>query len=126
MSNIEEVDPFDLPEWLGEGEVTWLSQDEDPGHRRGLIMGSADERLQLDVVAADRAYPQAFLPDIWRTHVHRAWEHNQVLLLEIDSRLMMLIPGTRVSADDVLGAMSRFARSIGAFPASFVVSIRAH
>ena len=37
-----ELDPFDLPDWVGEGEVTWSSADGLTGHLvPGTLAGSS-------------------------------------------------------------------------------------
>ena len=55
----ERVDPFDLPDWLGEGEVTWMP--ECGIHDRHLVPGSltgADAAvLPCALLAVDEAYP---------------------------------------------------------------------
>ena len=55
---IIDVDPFDLPEWLGVGQVVWHA---DQGLRSGhLVAGrlvSGDDVLACDLLAVDEAYP---------------------------------------------------------------------
>ena len=115
---LSEVDPFDLPEWLGTGEVTWESQ---TGLRTGhLVHGdltdTAGERLPCDLLAVDEAYPAPVVDEAGRSRAHQAWQHDQVLLAEYDGRLVMGVPGTGFDADRVLEALRRLAKAVGASP----------
>lgn len=123
--SIVEVDPFELPDWLGAEEVTWTAVQADGGLISGQF-SAEDQTLQFDLFAVDRAYPMSALSDCWRQVVHRAWQHGQIALLEIDQRLTMGVPGTDVTAETALVAIGRFARSVGSSPARFVVALRAH
>ena len=90
-----DVDPFDLPDWLGAGRVTW---EPDQGIRvghlvPGLLTGAAGDRLPCDLFAVDEAYPTPVTDDDTRTRSHQAWRHGQVLLLSYDERLTLAVPG---------------------------------
>lgn len=125
-----EVDPFDLPEWLGAGDVTWSA---DSGlraghHVTGTVSGS-DCSLPCDLLAVDEAYPVPVAPDATRLRVHQAWRHGQVCLVEGKSgvdghRLTLAVPGTSFTADLVLDVISRLAKAVGASPDRYAVSLR--
>ena len=73
----DEVDPFDLPEWLGTAEVTWTSAS---GLRSGhLVTGTlydgerAHPEHPCDLLAVDEAYPAPVVDDDTRTRAHQAW-----------------------------------------------------
>ena len=81
-----DVDPFDLPDWLGSGRVD-LEPDQGirVGHLvPGLLTGVAGDRLPCDLFAVDEAYPTPVTDDDTRTRSHQAWRHGQVLLLSYD------------------------------------------
>ena len=120
-----ELDPFDLPDWVGEGPVTWSTDDGLSGHLvTGGLTGPAGETLPCDLLAADVAYPRPLLGEQWRHDAHQAWEHGQVLLVGYDGRLTLAVPGTAYSADGVLETLGRLARAIGADPERFTVLLR--
>ncbi|MGI9157597.1 MAG: hypothetical protein ACR2FG_13350 [Marmoricola sp.] len=129
MTGVTQVDPFDLPDWLGTGEVTWLS----PAsiHHRHLVVGAlnrppdgAAEELPCDLMAVDQAYPEAVLDEQWRSRAHREWTHDQVLLLQMGDRLTLAVPGTQFTADRVLEVIGRLAKTVGARPERFTVALR--
>lgn len=120
------VDAFDLPDWLGTGDVTWVS---DTGLCSGLVQGrltSGDdaEELPCDLLAADVAYPQPVVDEATRAQVHQVWRHGEVHLVTRDGRLTLAAPGTRHAADDVLELMARLARAVGAPADRFAVRLR--
>ncbi len=120
------VDPFDLPEWLGTGDVTWVS---DMGLCSGLVRGrlvggDAGEELDCDLLAADVAYPQPVVDEATRAQVHQVWQHGEVHLVARDGRLTLAAPGTRHGADDVLELLSRLARAVGAPGDRFAARLR--
>ena len=120
-----EVDAFDLPEWLGESEVTWRAESSIRGshHLTGALVGDG-EPLPCDLLAADLAYPQPALGGEWRRAAHQQWTHGQVLLLEYDGRLTLAVPGTEFTADRVLESLARLAKAVGVKPARFVAALR--
>ncbi len=120
------VDPFDLPEWLGESDVTWSAE-------RGLRTGSSvpgellavdHDPLPCDLLAVDDAYPTPVAGDDVRLRAHQAWRHGEVLLVESAGRLTLAAPGTTFSADLVLDAISRLARAVGASADHYSVRLR--
>jgi hypothetical protein len=124
-ADVAPVDPFDLPEWLGSRQVSWVARSTVRGasHVRGCLAGGADE-IPCDLLAADVAYPQPLLAEKWRRGAHQAWEYGQVLLLSYDGRLTLAVPGTAYSADGVLEAVGRLAKAVGVEPDRFVVCLR--
>ena len=125
-SPLQPVDPFDLPEWLGEHEVTWAPS---TGVRRirhvtGRLTGEASEELACDLLAADAAYPVATVVEADRVAAHQAWQHGQLYLGLRDDRLVLLVPGHEFTADLALTAIGRLARSVGADPRHYVVTLR--
>ncbi len=119
-------DAFDLPEWLGEGEVTWASDDVTRSGSTvgGCLLGAGDQRHPCDLLAVDQAYPAPLVDDTLRTAAHQAWTHGQVLLLDHDGRTTLAVPGTSFTADEVLDAITRVAKAVGARPSSFSVRLR--
>ena len=115
-----ELDPFDLPDWLGDGPVSWAAEFGLAGHLvPGVLSGGADERLACDLLAVDQAYPVPVVDEPTRTRVHQTWRHGQVLLLSHDARATVAAPGTSWSAEGVLESLTRLARAVGADPASW-------
>jgi hypothetical protein len=121
-----EVDPFDLPEVLGAGEVTWSSIDSLAGAFRvqGILTAADGSELACDLLAVDEAYPAPVASEASRLRVHQAWRHGQVHLASYDGRLTLLVPGTSFSADLTLEAVARLAKALGASPSSFAVRLR--
>lgn len=122
---VRAVDPFDLPEWLGEGDVTWTATTSvHAGHLvTGELTGSGGP-LACDLLAVDQAFPVPVLDDDWRRQTHQAWTHGQVLLVEYDARLTLAVPGTGFTADRALEAIGRLAKAVGARPGSYLAAIR--
>lgn len=122
---IRAADPFDLPEWLGRGDVTWTATTSVHGSHRvtGELTGG-HELLPCDLLGADQAYPEPVLPDEWRRQAHQAWTHGQVLLMEYDGRLTLAVPGTSFTADRVLEAVGRLAKAVGVDPSRFLAALR--
>lgn len=120
------MDAFDLPDWLGEGEVVWTSDDVTRAGSlvAGCLLGRGDERQACDLMAVDQAYPTPVVDDVLRTAAHQAWRNGQVLLLDRDGRTTLAVPGTAFAADTVLDAVTRLAKAVGARPASFSVRLR--
>lgn len=123
---IADADPFDLPAWVGEREVTWYA---DSGARfghqiSGRITSAGQDDLVCDLLAIDQAYPQQVADSGWRRLAHQAWHNDQVLLISYDGRLTLAVPGHEFTADLVLAALGRFAKSVGAKPENFVAALR--
>jgi len=122
---VEAVDPFDLPEWLGTGDVTWSALSSVRGAQRITgRLSSPEGELSCDLMAADVAYPQPLLGDPWRRAAHQAWEHGQVQLLSYDGRLTLAVPGTAYSADGALETIGRLAKAVGGEATRFTVCLR--
>lgn len=122
---VADVDPFDLPEWLGTSQVTWTARSTVRGEH--LVTGrlcAGGESLECDLLAADEAFPHPVLDEQWRPRAHQAWTHGQVLLIEYDGRLTLAVPGTEFSADRVLEALTRLAKAVGVQPTRFVAALR--
>ena len=120
------LDPFDLPDWLGVAEVTWRAQD---GLRTGAlvtgVLEAADvEPVPCDLLAVDEAYPAPVVDDEVRLGAHQAWRHGEVHLVRRDGRLALAVPGTFFTADLVLDAFARLARSVGASADRYAVLLR--
>jgi hypothetical protein len=124
LPDVQEVDPFDLPEWLGEKEVTWVAESSLAGGPvvAGRLTGG--DPLTCDLLAADRAFPRPVLDETWRPRAHQAWTHGQVLLVEYGGRLTLLVPGTTLNADRVLEALARLAKAVGVRRDRFVAALR--
>ncbi len=122
---IIDVDPFDLPEWLGVGQVVWHA---DQGLRSGhLVEGrfaSGEHLLACDLLAVDEAYPVPVTDDDSRLRVHQAWRHGQVLLGRYADRLVLAAPGTRFDAERVLDTLARLARAVGGSPDNMAALLR--
>ena len=120
-----DLDPFDLPEWLGAEPVIWTP--EGGIHDRHLVTGalSAGEcSLPCALLAVDEAYPEPVADDDLRHMAHQAWKYGEVLLVTLDDRMTLAVPGTSFTADLVLDALARFAKAVGARPESFSVLLR--
>ena len=115
---MNDVDPFDLPDWLGEGSVTWTSETGvRDGHLvAGALTGEGQADVPCDLLAVDEAHPAPVAGDEVRTRAHLAWRHGQILLVEREGRLTLAIPGTSFTADRVLDAVGRLAKAVGASP----------
>ena len=123
--DVRAVDPFDLPEWLGTGEVTWTALTSvHGGHRVEGRLSADGGTLDCDLLGADQAFPVPVLDDDWRRQTHQAWTHGQVLLVDYDGRLTLAVPGTSFTADRALEAVGRLAKAVGAKPARFVAALR--
>lgn len=121
-----QVDPFDLPEWLGVDEVTWhavgrLEHGIVPGALRSDASGT---EVPCDLLAADVAYPAIVVDEATRVLIHQAWRGGQVHLVDRDGRLTLGAPGTDFPAPRVLDAVGRLAKAVGAPPDHFCVRLR--
>jgi hypothetical protein len=122
---VRPVDPFDLPDWLGTGPVTWYADSAARlGHQVLGRLSSGSEEHPCDLLAVDQAYPAPVTDDDVRREAHLAWQNDQVLLVEIDGRLQLAAPGTCFSADRVLEVLRRLAKAVGARPDQFVAALR--
>jgi hypothetical protein len=124
---VSEVDAFDLPEWLGESEVTWRATTTVRGahHVTGELVGEGQSiPLACDLLAADLAHPRPVLAEEWRRSAHQQWAHGQVLLVEYAGRLTLAVPGTEFTADRVLECLGRLAMAVGAKRSCYVAALR--
>ena len=143
---IIDIDPFDLPEWLGTRDVVWRA---DAGLRTGhLVRGrltAGDDPtealgLDCDLLAVDEAYPAPVVDDATRLRVHQSWRHGQVVIGNLDdgldsglgndrepaagARMVLAAPGTRFDPDLVLDALGRLARAVGAHAERYAALLR--
>jgi hypothetical protein len=123
---VEPVDPFDLPEWLGKGAVTWTAESSvRSGHHVPGHLSAADgTAVACDLLGADQAFPRPVLADDWRQRSHQTWAHGEVLLIEYGGRLTLAVPGSSFDADLALEAVGRFAKAVGVAPSEFLVALR--
>jgi len=125
-SPIIDVDPFDLPEWLGTLDVVWRA---DSGlaaghHVRGRLTSEGQDDLACDLLAVDEAYPEPVVDDTSRLRVHQAWRHGQVVIGTYDDRLVLAAPGTAFGPEAVLDALARLARAVGAHAERYAALLR--
>jgi len=126
VSVIDEADPFDLPAWVGEREVTWIAESgvRFGHHISGRLTSVGEGDLSLDVLAIDQAYPTQVADSGWRRQAHQAWHNDQVLVVTYDGRMTLAVPGHEFSADLVLAALARFAKAVGGKPERFTAALR--
>jgi hypothetical protein len=127
MARIEVADPFNLPEWLADGEVLWVAAGTVAGAAgvRGRLVGpDADQSSELDLLAVDAAAPAPVCDEQHRTLAHRAWRLREVLLLSVDGRVTVAAPGYVFDANLAVEALFRFARAVGAQPDRYAAQLR--
>jgi hypothetical protein len=119
----DEVDPFDLPSWLGEREVTWSAECGLESRHRvdGALTSAARDALPCDLLAVDDAYPAPVACDAVRVRAHQVWRYGEVLLLADGERVLLAVPGSRLQAETVLSAVGRLARAVGAADGTYGV-----
>jgi hypothetical protein len=130
----QEVDPFELPDWLGEEQVLWQATGERehtatvPGRLSALrgSEGNADapEPLTLDLLAVDVAWPKPVCDQDTRHLAHESWHYDQVALLDRGGRVTLGVPGTEFTSDLVCEAVRRFSKAVGAEAHHFLVQLR--
>ena len=125
-ASYNETDPFDLPEWLGQTEVTWEAERGlGTGHRvAGALTASGHDAVPCDVLAVDEAYPEPVAGDTVRVRAHQLWRYGEVLVAGDGDRLLLLVPGSRLPTETVLEAVGRLARAVGAPAGSYAVRLR--
>jgi hypothetical protein len=121
-----EADPFDLPDWLGVAAVTWEAEEPLKGRHRvsGRLSADSGESIPCDLLAMDDAYPEPAAPERVRVLAHQAWQHGEVMLADDGGRLVLLVPGSRLGAEEVLEAVGRLARAVGAGRGRYAVRLR--
>ena len=133
QATLTDLDPFDLPEWLGTGDVVWRADEGlQTGHLvRGRLaadqsdhLAGASQEIVCDLLAVDEAYPEPVVDDATRLRVHQAWRHGQVVIGEHGSRMVLAVPGTRFGPELVLDALGRLARAVGARAERYAVLLR--
>lgn len=119
------LDPLDLPDWLGEQQVTWVGDTSLDGRPlvHGCFRDGADRSLAADVLAGDLAYPVAVLGEGWRHDAHQAWALDQVFVVSYQERLALVVPGTTVTSEVLLEAVRRFSKAVGSRPDRFSVTV---
>jgi hypothetical protein len=122
----DEADPFDLPEWLGECEVTWEAERGlAVGHRvAGSLTSPGHEAISCDLLAVDDAYPEPVAADALRVRAHQVWRHGEVLVAADGERILLALPGSRIDTERALEAIGRLARAVGARPGTYAVRLR--
>jgi hypothetical protein len=140
QASITDIDPFDLPEWLGTHDVVWRAEAGlSTGHlvRGRLTAADAGEQgepvgIVCDLLAVDEAYPEPVVDDATRLRVHQAWRHGQVVIGSLGAtpdtaepaRMVLAVPGTRFGPDLVLDALARLARAVGAHAERYAALLR--
>lgn len=121
-----EKDPFELPEWLGESEVTWRAERGlATGHRVvGTLTVEGREPVPCDLLAVDDAYPEPVASDALRVRTHQLWQHGEVLVAAEGERTLLVVPGSRVDTETALEAVTRLARAVGAHPDSWALLLK--
>jgi hypothetical protein len=121
-----ESDPFDLPDWLGECEVTWEAERGlTRGHRvAGILVATGQDALACDLLAVDDAYPEPIASDTTRVRAHQLWQHGEVLLATDGGRMVLAVPGSRIDTETALEAVGRLARAVGARPGAYAVRLK--
>lgn len=121
MTDFADLDPFELPDWLGSGRVTWRPDEGTVAGSliHGELASEAGDAVDCDLVAVDQAYPRPIAPDDVRTGAHLAWHHGQVHVTRRDGRPTLLVPGATITADLALEALGRLAQAVGARRGNF-------
>jgi len=139
QATLTDIDPFDLPEWLGTDDVVWRA---DAGLQTGHLVrgrltadptgadptgpGASDDpgEIVCDLLAVDEAYPAPVVDDATRLRVHQAWRHGQVVVGDLGGRMVLAVPGTGFGPDLVLEALARLARAVGARAERYAALLR--
>jgi hypothetical protein len=126
IPSFDDVDPFDLPTWLGEDDVTWVAEGglRDQHRVPGTLSSPGHADVPCDLYAVDEAYPRPVAPEDVRTRAHQAWRHGEVLLVQVDARLTLAVPGTGFDAERVLDTLGRLAKAVGASADHVAVRLR--
>jgi hypothetical protein len=121
----DEVDPFELPGWLGESEVTWQADHElATGHRvAGSLTAPEHHPVPCDLLAVDDAYPSPVASEAVRVRAHQVWQHGEILVASDAGHLLLAVPGSRLDVETTLEVIARLARALGARPGSYAVRL---
>lgn len=120
----ERSDPFDLPDWLGEEELTWLLEGPlSAAQVRGTLCGHVGHELPLHIICADVAYPAPVVSELLRRESHLAWHHGQVLVVGNARCQGLAVPVSGLDADTACEALRRFAMAIAVDPSQVRVTI---
>jgi hypothetical protein len=121
-----EVDPFDLPDWLGTAHVVWTSLSSLRAGARvaGELSTAGEDPVGCDLLAVDEAYPMPIAEDGLRRAAHQAWRRDEVYVIACSDRLALAVPGSAFDADRALDAVGRLAKAVGAAPAAYAVCLR--
>lgn len=123
--SVDEIDAFDLPEWLGTDDVTWAAEQGVGGHLiSGHLTGTGQPDLVCDLLAVDEAFPFPVTDTDSRLRAHLVWHHGQVLIGEYAGRLTLAAPGNSWDPGLILEALARLAKAVGARPESYAVLMR--
>lgn len=126
----DDVDPFDLPEWLGVRSIVWRVGDRGAAHPHrlpGELVAADGASIPCDVLAVDEAFPTPVMDDAVRTRAHQAWRHRSIVVLSEHGpadTLVVAVPGRRIDAPVAFEAMARLARAVGADPSDWSVQWR--
>ncbi len=117
-------DPFELPDWVGEQELTWCRGGplSDP-QVQGTLSGAVAHELPLHIVCADVAYPAPVVSEQLRRESHLSWHHGQVLVLDNGRCLGLGVPVSALDADITCEALRRFAMAVAVDPSRVRVTI---
>jgi hypothetical protein len=89
----------------------------------GAQDGGGEVALACDLLAVDDAHPRVVADEEVRRAAHMAWRHGQVHLVLREGRATLACPGSAFTADGVLDAVERMARSVGADPQRWEVRL---
>ena len=126
MTDLPALDPFDLPDWLGTGSVTWHARGADRTgfHVLGALVGDGGQEQPCDLLAVDQAFPEPVAGEGTRRLAHQLWRNGQVLLVTYAARPALAVPGTGFGADRVVEVVGRLVKAVGARPENYVVALR--
>lgn len=126
MTEVDVADPFDLPEWLADGEVVWRALRAVTGAHSvpGRLTGPRGESVSVDLLAVDAAWPAPVCADRHRAAAHQAWHYGEVLLLSVDGSVTIAVPGFEFQAELACEALRRFVKAVGAQAGRYAVQLQ--
>ena len=129
-ARVSELDPFDLPDWLGDrrGHLDLPR----PALRAGHLVAGALQpaRIPRPTPSPATCSPSTGLPGAGRRRAPtapaptRPGSPARCHLVARDGRLTLAVPGTGFGADLVLDALGRLARAVGADPERYRACLR--